>query len=559
MPESGVVSWRSQSGIGSGLYGSGSFNLFVGLQQSLVDLGEEPMFYAVLNESAPDNSEIYWRLITLDTFDGEFWAPSQQTFSRGGSIRYERSDWQFQGDTERVAANVEIAGLSQQFLPTLYSTVEFETTESLMSESFSVREDGSLKIDLNANRGWQYSLTADIPQPDLRVLATSAGELSPVFQNAVDANAVELQPSLADPEPRPETIASYTELEGEVDARIGELARAITAGASTDFEQAVLLESFLRDPDRFTYSTDVDTGHSSLDLADWLTDPESRNYRTGYCEQFATAMAVMGRALGIPTRVVLGFTPGDVTPRDDGASLITVRESNAHAWVEMWMPGQGWLRFDPTPRADGVNPSLASATVGFDIDEYVPEPESLEGTQGLAQIPREDLLDPGALAGEGGGQATDGVGRTFDLPRWLDIILGVMLVAALVPGTKAIRRRRRIVFMNDGEVEAAWAEIIDRLTDLGVDIDESETPLEIAETHHESLVPLANLYTAAAYGGATTAQCRSAFERAETTLRRRSGRRQWLFSSMSPESLLRIRAVRKRILSRRWQRNASRR
>ena len=65
--------------------------------------------------------------------------------------------------------------------------------------------------------------------------------------------------------------------------------------------------------DAFRYSVDIDPGHGASDLAAWLLDPESPNHRIGYCENFATAMAVMARTLGVPSRVVLGFTPGEPT------------------------------------------------------------------------------------------------------------------------------------------------------------------------------------------------------------------------------------------------------
>ncbi len=105
--------------------------------------------------------------------------------------------------------------------------------------------------------------------------------------------------------------------------------------------------------DLFTYTVDIEPGHSAEDLADWLFTDESPTSGRGYCEQFATAMAVMARTVDVPSRVVLGFTPGETGP--DG--VVTVRQRNAHAWVELWVDGQGWVRFDPTPRSDGVNPA----------------------------------------------------------------------------------------------------------------------------------------------------------------------------------------------------------
>ena len=68
----------------------------------------------------------------------------------------------------------------------------------------------------------------------------------------------------------------------------------ITEPGFTRFEKALILEAFFRDGDNFIYSTDVSTGHSSLDLEAWLLNPESENFRTGYCEQFAGSFASAG-------------------------------------------------------------------------------------------------------------------------------------------------------------------------------------------------------------------------------------------------------------------------
>ena len=99
-----------------------------------------------------------------------------------------------------------------------------------------------------------------------------------------------------EPPTRPAEIDSYLALP-PLDPAIIQLAAEVTAGAQSPFERALLLEEFFH---TFNYSTDVSTGHSALDLAAWLTDPESPNYRTGYCEQFAAAMAVMGRVVSLP-------------------------------------------------------------------------------------------------------------------------------------------------------------------------------------------------------------------------------------------------------------------
>ena len=100
------------------------------------------------------------------------------------------------------------------------------------------------------------------------------------------------------------------------------------------------MQEWFTDPaNGFVYSLDVKPGNSGDALVDFLTNKQ------GYCEQYASAMAVMLRSLNIPSRVVVGFTQG--VKRADGSYLVTSHD--AHAWVEVKFENNGWVRFDPTP------------------------------------------------------------------------------------------------------------------------------------------------------------------------------------------------------------------
>lgn len=522
VPEAGSVDWRTRSGIGSGLYGQGaSFNLFVGLQQNLVSLSDEPVFSARVSQSAPDNDELYWRLITLDVFDGANWIPGSQGFARNGDTRYEQEEWRFTGPTTDVSARVRIDSLAQQLLPVLYSTTNLTSENELISESFRVREDGSIGIDLRTRPGWEFEIRASVPDPDIAQLASVGGRLSPIFEEATSQGAFELRPRPALVTERPEEIETYLELPDDVSPAVKQAAITITEPGTTRFEDALILEAFFRDPDNFIYSTEVTTGHSSLDLEAWLLDPESQNFRTGYCEQFATAMAVMARAINLPSRVVLGFTPGDIDTQSDGSEIIVVRERNAHAWVEIWLDGQGWVRFDPTPRGDGVNRSLGDIAIGFDARAYVPapqDPEALAAIGGALPGERNPLLPD---FDEFGGDATPDLrGRVNQgiVARWVMWVGGVLLALGLLPIFKMMRRRRRLAEVATGNIETAWMEITDRLRDLGTNLSDDLTPLEIASAKHSDLVPLARMYSARAYGGTPVGDGRRAFETADTRI-----------------------------------------
>ena len=250
-----------------------------------------------------------------------------------------------------------------------------------------------------------------------------------------------------------------------------------------------MLQHWFRDSGDFVYSVDVSTGHGSLDLDDWLNDPNSLNYRTGYCEQFAASMAVMGRALGIPSRVVIGFTPGTPDVNPDGVRYVEVLDTNAHAWVEMFFDGFGWVSFDPTPRTGSTQP--ASMTAGFLPETYAESqsPNALQPpNQGLQGFLEPEVVEPTAIP-----QAA---------PRWWIVgVFAIVLLVLLIPAAKRIRRRRRLNAIQRGDITAAWEELVDRLDDLGTPVPASSTPLEFAQDTDSALVPLAVRYSSTIYGG----------------------------------------------------------
>ncbi len=133
--------------------------------------------------------------------------------------------------------------------------------------------------------------------------------------------------------------STYLQLPDALDRRIPELARQATKYAKTPFDKALAIENFLRN--RYTYTLNL-TGKPGDDpLAHFLFET-----RGGHCEYFASSMVIMLRTLGIPSREVNGFLPGEYN--DLGGDYI-VRASDAHSWVEVYFPGMDWQVFDPTP------------------------------------------------------------------------------------------------------------------------------------------------------------------------------------------------------------------
>ena len=136
----------------------------------------------------------------------------------------------------------------------------------------------------------------------------------------------------------PSNMSSYLSLPA-LDIRIPKLAEDITASAPDNYDKAVALERYLRS--RFGYTLELPRSVPRDPLANFLFER-----KRGHCEYFASAMTVMLRTLRIPARLVTGFRTGEF---NDLTGQYLVRASNAHAWVEAYFPGYGWVSFDPTP------------------------------------------------------------------------------------------------------------------------------------------------------------------------------------------------------------------
>jgi hypothetical protein len=163
----------------------------------------------------------------------------------------------------------------------------------------------------------------------------------------------------------PVTFARYLQLPDSLDPRIDALANAVVvnAHARNRYDEATALESHLRQD--YGYSLQMKAGGP---------DPHTDflfNVKTGHCEYFSTAMTVMLRTRGIAARVVNGFLPGEY---NEAADAYTVRQSDAHSWVEVYFPeSQTWVTFDPTPAAGRTEP--VSAGLAARLGKYA---EALE-------------------------------------------------------------------------------------------------------------------------------------------------------------------------------------
>ncbi len=134
-------------------------------------------------------------------------------------------------------------------------------------------------------------------------------------------------------------LSRYLQLPDSVPSRVLSLSLDLTATEPTPYDRAMAIETYLRET--FTYTLDVPTPGPQDDIADYFLF----ELQEGYCDYYATAMVVLARAAGLPTRLVIGYASGNYDPM---AARYVVTEADAHAWVEIYFPGYGWIEFEPT-------------------------------------------------------------------------------------------------------------------------------------------------------------------------------------------------------------------
>lgn len=190
----------------------------------------------------------------------------------------------------------------------------------------------------------------------------------------------------------PEWTKRYLELPSPAPRRVVSMARRLVRDASDPYDAAVSIQQFLR---RFRYEINVATPPTDRDAVDWFLFTA----KEGYCDYFASAMAVMARSVGIPARVVAGYNTGTMNQQ---TGLYEVKQENAHSWPELFFPNYGWVRFEPTPSQPATErpetPVEEAQTGPTDMEETNLEALSLDTSRRDALLYDDQFdLESGAL------------------------------------------------------------------------------------------------------------------------------------------------------------------
>jgi transglutaminase-like putative cysteine protease len=271
-------------------------------------------------------SNLRWRGVTLDFYDGSSWRDSlsvQRNRRLGARPVSKRGNTYWVDEAASARRAEQLTSITRQtfYLEPLDTPTIFAAPKPLWIEgppSLWRDESDGLWTSNHALNRLVYQVESDTRQPSDKELRERHSTDYPV-----------------------DIHVRYTQLPRSFDARVGQLAANVAQGATTTIDIARRIESHLRTS--YSYSLNLKRTNDGEPVADFLF-----NVRAGHCEYFASAMTLMLRTQGIPARLVNGFQMGEYSEISD---FYTVRQSDAHSWVEVYFPQHGWLAFDPTPAA----------------------------------------------------------------------------------------------------------------------------------------------------------------------------------------------------------------
>ncbi len=505
----------------------------VSLRTRLLTDGTRPVLKVTSSQPS------YWRLTSLDDFDGYQWnaGDTYQGVGRAlpGVVR--------PPGTRQVTESFDIQDLSSPWAPLAFDP---EAVTGAGKVSYDPRSGSLLTPGVTSN-GLRYTVQS------VQYLATLSSK---------DLGATR-RLSRAHPP------AGYLQLPSSIPTSVRRLAPSIVRGKKTEYAKAYALQAFFHTHE-FSYSLHPPSdGSGTATLYNFLFVTH-----TGYCQQFAGAYAVLARLDGLPTRLAVGFTTGTKV----GADTYQVTDADAHTWPEVWFPSYGWIPFEPTQGPSGqgfVIPGAAGYTGNTGIRTQggrfadprtrtqrgktapLPVATAPAGTlpgdvRPAPAINPHTVVPRGETSGSGTARSTHkalphrpkGAATSSSLGVVTFVAAAAAVLAMVNEGVRRRRwRRRRMTDGTDPEgargavtTLAAWSEVEETLTWHGIRRGRSETFGELAERaagHHEfdrrgpgggqpagDLRHLAQHATRAAYTGSVAADLVVEAEIAALSVRR---------------------------------------
>ena len=416
-----------------------------------------PTKTVVLTVDGPEQAR-YWRTSTLDLFASDHWFEDLLWLGR---VRGNADSMPLDRLTPARAANpdnwleqrIEVKALVDDRLAAAGTPVALDARR--LGNVFRM-SGGVLRVRSALGEGERYRVWSYAPDPASAVLTASKPRYPTAARRYLELDSRNL-PVWRSPgrdwvvrelldAPANDSFGAY--------AALYEIAGRVTASSESPYAAVLALESWFRQHGGFVYD-ERPPAADGPPLVSFVT-----RTRAGYCQHYAGAMAVMLRLLGIPARVAVGFTSGTYK---DGKWVVTDHE--AHAWVEVWFAGQGWVPFDPTPGRGTFGGTYSFASDSKDAVDALRRGD-LSGVTPFVDRERPDLADRARVsaAAERG-------------PSIFAFALGLGALWALVVGLgKAIVRRARYLTRDSRRAATASRRELEAfLRDQGIVIPVSAT------------------------------------------------------------------------------------
>lgn len=332
----------------TGQDGNGAGMKSVGYSQDDSQLGGPFQGDNTLIFTASSRDRHYWRIETKDTYTSKGWILSEGNF---GKNVYEANapimtSLQVGLPENERQIQLDIA-TSMPFLIQTYGLVSVSAQDSTLfiqdeqTERITIEQQDDTSTSLSG-----YTLSYSEPVYSMEQLQLSFPATLETLDSSFDR---------------------FMQLPAELPQRVRDLALSITQDESTVYDQIKAVEGYFR-TNGFRYDkTQAAIPAENQDYVDQFLF----NTKVGYCDNFSTSMVVLLRSIGIPARWVKGFAPGTAGPLSDGLREYRITNDNAHSWVEAYIPGTGWMEFEPTIGFSG------NVNIDYDIPLNTSEQEEI--------------------------------------------------------------------------------------------------------------------------------------------------------------------------------------
>jgi len=407
----------------------------------------------VLSYTTNKPTGTYLRLATLPVLNVDGWSQSQVTLKQGAL-----------GGVPGVATapsggarvtNIQIDDFSSMYLPVPYAPRA-----------------------QNATGEWSYDPAS------LMIIATGANRTQATVGQTYTVESWDIEPNGAALSTAkvgvPDGQSMTLDIPADIPTPIVQLVNQLTTGIDAPALKAAAIQAYLRSSP-FSYSVQGASGQTSYDAISTFLFKT----KTGYCVQYASAMALMARVAGIPSRVAVGFLPGT-----QSGDHWLVTSHDMHAWPELYFEGQGWVRFEPTPSVAVPPPwTVVAANQPSAAPSSAAAPSASSSVQPSAQA-TQDHQSPSSV---GITTSQSSRIRTWIVLGVVGLILLLLLVAPMV--SRRLLRRSRLGPAPDPHesISRAWLEVRDTWLDLGhrwpqgtprqiADVVGQRLPHDVAET-----------------------------------------------------------------------------